>query len=160
MTPLLQTLLAALLLAGAGAGYPEQGPPRSWSGAWSGEGAVVGKCENGKVLFVDRGQGDDVPLGKATWSSAYCLDPETGKGTGVGEETTADGDEIRMLIEVTIVWTSEAGGTWSEAETAIGGTGKFVAATGNSTTNGTFTATSAGGITTVWQGTSTGTITY
>jgi hypothetical protein len=145
--------------AGAGDGNSGQRVTRSYDATWtSGDTTIIGNCENGALLMVDSGTGYCEHLGKATWSSTYCTDPVTWLGSGIGVATAANGDEIRYRITLRFIWTSPSGGNWFETDTAMGGTGRFVGATGSGTSSGTFSMTSA--TTAVWDGTSTGTFTY
>jgi hypothetical protein len=153
-------VLVAALVAGADSGYSDQCVTRTYNATWtSGDTAILRNCENGALLlFLDSGAGYCEHLGNTTWSSTYCVDPVTWNGSGIGVATAANGDEVRYHIAIHFTWTSPSGGTWTEADTVLGGTGRFVAATGSGTSEGTFTMTSA--TTAVWEGTSTGTLCY
>ena len=153
-------VLVAALVAGADSGHSSQRVTRTYNATWpSGNTTILGSCENpALLLFVDSGTGHCEHLGNTTWSSTYCVDPVTWNGSGIGVTTAANGDEVRFQIALRFIWSSPSGGTWSEADTALGGTGRFVGATGSGTSNGTFTMTSA--TTAVWEGTSTGTFSY
>lgn len=144
--------------AGAGHGYSDEPVTRPWNGTWSGVTTVNGNCANGGLLGVDSGTGQAEHMGSSTHLSTYCLDPVTLTGSGIGVETAANGDELYFRLTLQIIMTSASGGIWMEAETVIGGTGRFAGATGSSTSSGTFTFTSP--TTTVWEGTHTGTLTY
>lgn len=153
------TMVAAALVAGAGDGNSDQRVTRSYNATWtSGDTAIIGYCEDGALLMVDRGTGYSEHFGKATWSSTYCMDPVTWHGSGIGVATAANGDEARFQIRLHFIWTTPSGGNWTEDDAAMGGTGRFAGATGSGTSRGTFTMTSA--TTAVWDGTSTGTLTY
>jgi hypothetical protein len=144
--------------AGAGHEYSDEPATRPWNGTWSGVTTINGNCANGGLLGVDSGTGQAEHMGSSTHLSAYCLDPVTLTGSGIGVETAANGDELYFRLTLRITVTSAGGGIWMEAETVIGGTGRFAGATGRSTSSGTFTFTSP--TTTVWEGTHMGTLTY
>jgi hypothetical protein len=150
---LVKSLLVAALVAGASDASSGQAQPRPWRGTWSGAGTVVGSCGNGTLLVEDNGTGYAEHMGNSTHLSTYCLDPVTLNGSGIGVETAANGDELHFDLTIQIILTSASDGIWQEAETVTGGTGRFVAATGSSTSSGTFTLTSP--TTTVWEGTHT-----
>lgn len=144
--------------AEAGHGYSDEPVTRPWNGTWSGVTTIIASCENGGLLGVDSGTGQAEHMGSSTHLSTYCLDPVTLTGSGIGVETAANGDELYFRLTLQITVTSASGGIWMEAETVMGGTGRFSGATGSSTSSGTFTFTSP--TTTVWEGTHTGTLTY
>ncbi len=153
------TVLMAALAAGADYGYAAQCVTRQYKATWRGDTAIVGSCEDDAfLLMVDSGGGESEHLGKSRWSSTYCVDPVTWNGSGIGVATAANGDEIRFLIAIHFTWTSPSTGSWFETDTAMGGTGRFVAVTGSGTSSGPLTMTSA--TTAIWEGTSTGTLCY
>lgn len=155
---LVKATVVVALVAATDYGYSEQRVTRPWSGTWSGDTTFVGTCGNGALLGIDSGTGYAEHMGNSTHVSTYCLDPVTWNGSGTGVETAANGDELYFQLTLQIIWTSASDGIWREAETMTGGTGRFVGATGSSTSSGTFTLTSP--TTTVWEGTHTGTLTY
>lgn len=152
-------VLAVALVAGTDHVYSDQRVTRPWTGTWSGNGAVVGTCNDGAfLLMVDSGTGEADHMGSSSHLTAYCMDPVTWTGAGGGVETAANGDELHFQLTLQIIWTSASDGIWREVETVTGGTGRFVGATGSSTSSGTFTLTSP--TTTVWEGTHAGSLTY
>ena len=152
------TALAAALSAGAG-GATAQSPTKSWTGTWNGNLTIIGTCESGALLIVESATGQMQHTGKTAWSDTYCMDPLTWTASGTaGVYTAANGDEIHVQMSLQVMWTSPDGGTWSDTETIISGTGRFATASGSNHTEGTFTFTSP--TTEFWDGTTTGTLSY
>lgn len=156
-TVLVVAALVAALSVGAG-GSAANGPVKSWNGTWSGDATIVGNCESGALLFVESGTGEMEHMGKTVWSNKYCMDPVTWTGSGNAVETAANGDKIYVQTSVQFTWTGSGGGNWVETETVVSGTGRFAAANGSSHSKGTFTLTSP--TTAVWEGTTTGMLSY
>jgi hypothetical protein len=148
-------LVAAFLVA---TGAAANAPMRSWNGTWNGDATIVGTCESGALLFVESGTGNMEHMGQTAWSNKYCMDPVTWTGSGNASMTAANGDKIHVQTSLQFTWTSAGGGDWVEAETVVSGTGRFAAATGSSHSKGTFTLTSP--TTAVWEGTTTGMLSY
>lgn len=145
------------LFVGPG-GATAKSPMKPWRGTWSGDFTIVGKCEDEKLSIVESGTGYMEHMGKTAWSNKYCMDQATWTASGNAVETAANGDEIHLRTSLQVIWTSPSGGDWVETETVVGGTGRFAAATGVSHSSGTFTFTSP--TMAVWDGTTTGTLSY
>jgi len=161
--PIWSFFVAGLLILTVGAGSAAaNGPARSFNSlnaTWVGSAAIVGNCENGKLLFVETGVGFVEQAGLSTWYDKYCVDPITWTTSGRNAVITAEnGDKIFMKVELLFVWTSQATGNWIEHETIIGGTGKFATATGGTHSRGTFTLTDPTHA--EWEGIEVGLISY
>jgi hypothetical protein len=132
---------------------------KPWNGTWIGSATIVGKCEDGTQKFVETGVGLVEQMGKTTWSDTYCMDPTTWIASGKDAVITAEnGDKVFLKITLLFTWTSQTSGNWTEAETIIGGTGRYAAATGDSHSRGNFTLTSP--TSAQWEGVTTGLISY
>lgn len=132
---------------------------KSWNGTWIGNATIVGKCEDGTQKFVESGTGLFEQMGKTVWSDTYCMDPTTWTASGKNAAITAEnGDKIFLKITLLFTWTSQTAGNWTEAETIIGGTGRYAAAIGDSHSRGTLALTSP--TVAEWEGVTTGLISY
>ena len=156
-TVVVAALLVAAFLVAAGAAA--KSPMKPWRGTWSGDLTIVGNCEDGALLIVENGTGYMEHMGKTGWYNQYCLDPVTWTATSEKAiETAANGDEIHVRTSLQVIWTSASNGNWIETETVISGTGRFATAKGVSHTGGTFSFTTP--TTAVWEGTTTGMLSY
>ena len=155
--------VAALLVLTVDAGGAAADSPtkswKSWNGTWIGDATIVGKCENGGQLFVERGVGFVEQMGKSKWSDKYCMDPTTWTASGRNAVVTAEnGDKVFLKVTLLFTWTSKTTGNWVEHETVIGGTGRFAAASGGSHSTGAFILTTATSV--VWGGSTSGMFAY
>ena len=134
------------------------GPVVPWKGTWEGGSNFIipaTNCPDGfNILAIATGKGNMTLGGASEWISTNCCEP-TGHCVGTAIITTANGDQIYLSLTHDF---NPVSGDWIQNEEIIGGTGRFVGATGESMSSGTSTVT--GPTTDIWQGTNVGSLEF
>ncbi len=131
--------------------------PRPFKATWSGAGNFLpgdSSCPGGAIV-ITTAKGIATLTGASEFVGTYCCNLTTGHCTGTGVLTAANGDALYFSITHDF---NPATGDFTESEDYTGGTGRFVGATGRSTTSGT--ATFMTPTSDVWEGTTEGEILF
>lgn len=107
------------------------------------------------LLAIVTAKGIATLTGACEWDATYCCNPTAGECVGTAKITAANGDEIHLSL---IHNFNPLSGDWNQIEEIIGGTGRFMGATGESMSSGTSTLT--GPTTDSWQGKNIGTLEF
>ncbi len=131
--------------------------PRPFMGRWSGAGNFLpgdSSCPGGAIAIATA-KGTLTLTGLSEFVGTYCCNFTTGHCTGTGVLTAANGDALYFTMTQDF---NPATGDFTELEVFTGGTGRFVGATGTSTTSGTTTFMSP--TSDVWEASTEGEITF
>jgi hypothetical protein len=120
---------------------------KPFNAKWTGIIYVTGFCTDttfppGAVQAINVGKGVTTLTGESDWISGYCFYQDTATsmvGSGWGIITTPKGDTMHASVSVSADL-SKNPVEWRETEYTLGGTGRFVGATGTSESYGTWTS--------------------